>query len=133
MKKCFVISPIGEAGTEVREQADDVLDYIIRPALKDMGIDPIRGDRLAEPGVITDQTMAAILNYDFCIADLSGLNPNVFYELAIAQAAERPVVLMKLAGQPIPFDVKDYRLIEYDLKPRNMKTDRWASVLKEHV
>ena len=133
MKKCFVISPIGQPGSEVREQADAVLDYIIRPALKDMGIEPVRADQMAEPGLITDQMIVAILNYDFCIADLSGHNPNVFYELAIAQAAGRPVVLMKHAGQAIPFDVKDYRLIEYDLRPQSMKDDRWVSVLKEHV
>jgi len=77
--------------------------------------------------------IAAILNYDLCIADLSGHNPNVFYELAIAQAAERPVVLLKLAGEVIPFDVKDYRLIEYDLKPKSIKTDRWKSVLKDQL
>jgi hypothetical protein len=87
MKKCFVISPIGLPGSEVREQADDVLDYIIAPALKDLGIEAFRADKQMEPGLITDQMIAAILNYDLCIADLSGHNPNVFYELAIAQAA----------------------------------------------
>ncbi len=133
MKKCFVISPIGPAGSDVREQADAVLDYIIEPALKDLGIEAVRSDKLAEPGLITDQMIAAILNYDLCIADLSGHNPNVFYELAIAQAAERPVVLLKMSGEIIPFDVKDYRLIEYDLKPKSIKTDRWIPVLKDQI
>jgi hypothetical protein len=133
MKRCFVISPIGEPGSNVREQADAVLDYIIEPALREMGIEAVRADKLAEPGLITDQMIAAILNYDLCIADLSGHNPNVFYELAIAQAAERPVVLMKLTGEGIPFDVKDYRLIEYDLRPKSIKTDRWIPVLKSQV
>src|SRR5262245_44302740 len=133
MKKCFVISTIGQPESDIRENADAVLDYIIEPALKDLGIEAIRADRLAEPGLITDQMIAAILNYDLCIADLTGHNPNVFYELAIAQAAERPVVLMKLAGQAIPFDIKDYRLIEYDLKPRSIRTDRWKSVLTDQL
>jgi hypothetical protein len=133
MKKCFVISPIGLPGSAVREQADAVLDYIVDPALREMEIEAIRADKLAEPGLITDQMIAAILNYDLCIADLSGHNPNVFYELAIAQAAERPVVLMKLAGEAIPFDVKDYRLIEYDLSPRSIKTDKWIPVLKSQL
>ena len=133
MKKCFVISPIGQPGSDVREQADAVLDYIIEPALKGMEIEAVRADKLAEPGLVTDQVIGAILNYDLCIADLSGQNPNVFYELAIAQAAERPVVLLKLAGEIIPFDVKDYRLIEYDLKPRSIRTDRWIPVLKNQI
>ena len=132
-KKCFVISPIGLPGSDIRERADAVLDYIIEPALRDLAIEAHRADRLAEPGLITDQMIAAILNYDLCVADLTGHNPNVFYELAIAQAAERPVVLLKLAGEIIPFDVKDYRIIEYDLKPRSIKTDRWIPSLKDQI
>ena len=133
MPRCFVISPIGSPDSDVRENADAVLDYIIEPALKALGIEAVRADKLAGPGQITEQMIAAILDYDFCIADLSGHNPNVFYELALAQAAERPVVIMKLMGQPIPFDVKDYRLIEYDLRPRSLKTDKWIPVLQDHV
>jgi hypothetical protein len=133
MKKCFVISPIGQPDSTVREHADAVLEYIIEPALREMDVEAVRADRLADPGLITDQMIAAILNYDLCIADLTGHNPNVFYELALAQAAERPVVLLKLAGETIPFDIKDYRLIEYDLKPKSLKTDKWIGVLKEQL
>jgi hypothetical protein len=122
MKKCFVISPIGQPGSDVRKQADEVLDYIIEPALKDMGIEAVRADKLTDPGLITDQIIAAIVNYDLCIADLSGQNPNVFYELAIAQAYRRPVVLLTRAGEIIPFDVKNYRYIEYDLKSKSIRT-----------
>jgi len=110
-----------------------VLNYIIEPALKHMEIEAVRADTLAEPGLITDQLIGAILNYDLCIADLSGQNPNVFYELAIAQAAERPVVLLKLAGENVPFDVKDYRLIEYDLELKSIMDGTWISALKNQI
>ena len=132
-KRCFVISPIGQPASDVREEADAVFDFIIEPALRQLDIEAVRADKFAEPGLITEQMIAAILDYDLCIADLSGNNPNVLYELALAQAAERPVVLLKRFGEAIPFDVKDYRLLEYDLKPRSMKTDRWIPALKEQV
>jgi hypothetical protein len=132
-RKCFVISPIGEPDSEIRENADAVLHYIIEPALADLGIEAVRADRLAEPGLITHQMIEAILTYDLCIADITDHNPNVFYELAIAQAAERPIILMKQLGQSMPFDIKDYRRVDYDLKPKNVKTDKWVSVLKEQV
>jgi hypothetical protein len=128
-----VISPIGPMGSTVREEADAVLEYIIEPALAPLGIEAIRSDKLAGPGLISQQMVESILDYDFCIADLSGHNPNVFYELAIAQAAPRPVILMTRAGREIPFDVKDYRVIEYDLKPKSLKTDKWIPILREHV
>lgn len=132
-KRCFVISPIGLPDSEAREMADDVLDYIIAPALAELDIMPVRADKLAEPGKITEQMIAAILDYDFCIADLSGHNPNVFYELALAQAAERPVVILKRLGESIPFDVKDYRLLEYDLKPRSIVNKKWIAPLQHQV
>lgn len=132
-KRCFVISPIGQPASDVREEADAVFDFIIEPTLRQLSIEAVRADKFPEPGLITEQMIAAILDFDLCIADLSGNNPNVFYELALAQAAERPVVLLKRIGEDIPFDVKDYRLLEYDLKPRSIRTDRWIPVLKEQV
>jgi hypothetical protein len=98
-----------------------------------MGIVSKRADHFTEPGRITDQMIAAILDYDLCVADLSGQNANVFYELAIEQAAEQPVVLLLLAGEPIPFDVKDYRRLEYDMKPRSFMTNKWIPELKKQL
>ena len=70
----------------------------------------------------------AILTFDMCIAILTDNNPNVFYELAIAQAAGKRVVLMCEEGAQLPFDLKDYRTIYYDLKPRSIKEDSWVPV-----
>ncbi len=132
-KTCFVISPIGQPNTEIRENADAVLEYIIKPACDAVGIEAVRSDAMKEPGKITDQMIRAILESRFCVADLSGHNPNVFYEVAIAQAARRPLVLMKIAGEPIPFDVKDYRVIEYDLMPKSIKTDKYVPIVEAHL
>ena len=139
LKRCFIISPIGPVGSTIREEADAVLNYLIRPALDEIAngggpvIEAIRSDEMGDPGRIEEQMLNAILTYDFCIADLSGHNPNVFYELAIAQAVERPVVLLCRAGAPLPFDVKDYRTIEYDLKPKSIKEDVWVPLIKKQI
>ena len=47
------------------------------------------------------------------IADLSGYNPNAFYELAIRHMEEKPVIHMIQEGQAPPFDVKDYRAVQF--------------------
>ena len=133
-KWCFVISPIGQPGSAVREHADDVLDYIIRPAMDELGfLPPERADQRQEIGRITDQMVNSILNADLCIALLTYHNPNVFYELAIAQSAARPVIILIEKGQTLPFDIRDLRAIEYDLKPRSLFEKAHVKPIVEHV
>ena len=84
-KTCFVISPIGKPRSAIRHHADRVLAEIIRPALKGVGVKPIRSDQITKPGRISDHMFRAILEHDMCIAVLTGANPNVYYELAVAQ------------------------------------------------
>ena len=115
--KCFVISPIGQPGSETRRHADSVYECIVRPALEKAGIDGRRADHIKDVGRITKQMYDDILSSDFCIAVLHGSNPNVFYELAIAHSAGIPVLLLSEVGTVPPFDLKDERLFHYDLDP----------------
>ncbi|MFW9876741.1 MAG: hypothetical protein ACFFG0_26910 [Candidatus Thorarchaeota archaeon] len=121
MRKCFVISPIGEEGSKIRQHADDVYDFIIKPALEPFDIEPVRSDKIHETGKISGQIYNAIQTYDLCIVVLSFDNPNVFYELAIAQCAVRPVIILVEQGNRLPFDVQDERSVFYDLGARSFK------------
>lgn len=114
-RTCFVISPIGKENSDIRARADKVLDYIIGPALKSSGLEPVRSDNIAAPGMITTQIITHILNDKLVIADLTGHNPNVFYEIALRHAFRKPIVQMVQKGQELPFDVSGMRTIQYDL------------------
>jgi hypothetical protein len=133
MKRCFVISPIGAEGSPVRKHADDVFDVYIKPALDKCGIEALRSDHLNEPGKISEQMFRRILEDDLCIAVLTGHNPNVFYELAIAQSAARPVIILIEKGQDLPFDVQDVRCIYYDFEPKSVKENVYEKKIIEHV
>lgn len=41
MKKCFVVSPIGNDGSDIRKRADQVFKYIISPACEECEFEPI--------------------------------------------------------------------------------------------
>jgi hypothetical protein len=112
-KTCFVISPIGEAGSPERKAADTVLKHLITRALGS-AYDVRRGDGDHNPGAITPQIIGSIVEADLIVADLSGANPNVFYELAMAHGYEKPVVHVQQVDDPVAFDVKDMRIIRYD-------------------
>ncbi len=128
-RRCFVISPIGQPGSEVREHADDVFEYIIKPAVEAVGYFVHRGDHMTRPGKISDQMYECILNDDLLVAVLTFQNPNVFYELAIAHAAARPLIILCEKDHPLPFDIKDQRVIFYDLRPRSLFSGQFKNEL----
>ena len=115
-KICFVISPIGEEGSEVRERSDQILKHIISSSVEQLGYTIIRADKISEPGIITTQIIEHIVDADLVIADLTDKNPNVFYELAIRHAIRKPLVQMIKKGEVIPFDVAATRIIQFDLQ-----------------
>lgn len=107
----FVISPIGDPDSPQRKRADQILNHIIKPIVSELGYKAIRSDKISKPGIITSQIVNHIVNDPLVIADLTGQNPNVFYELAIRHAIKKPVIQIIKKGERIPFDVSITRTI----------------------
>lgn len=114
-KTCFVVGPIGGAGTEIRTHADWLLDGIIKPTFREHypDFDVVRSDTITSPGMIDTQMINHLLDAELVIVDMSLLNANAFYEMGIRHMARKPVIHMFVAGTSIPFDVKPYRAIEF--------------------
>lgn len=102
--ECFVISPIGSPGTTTRNEADWVLRKLIHPALEDT-YEIARADEFHMGQIITNKVIASIQNADLIVAVMTGHNPNVFYELAVAHCYSIPVVPLIKQGELPPFDV----------------------------
>lgn len=115
-KNCFVIAPIGDEGSETRKRSDQILKYVISPALEATSFRAVRADQMSEPGLITTQIIQHIVDDPLVVADLSGRNPNVFYELAIRHAIRKPFVQLIDSQEQIPFDVAGTRTIQIDHK-----------------
>jgi hypothetical protein len=113
-KRCFVIAPIGDEGSEVRKRSDLVLRHIFKPVAEECGYKVVRADELSEPGNITVQVIQHLIEDDLVIADLTGRNPNVFYELAVRHILKKPIVQIIKSGESIPFDVASMRTIFVD-------------------
>jgi hypothetical protein len=113
-KTCFIIGPIGEREDEIRVHADKVLKYIIQPCemLKKLDYgDPIRADKLPDPGRITPQIVEKLKTADLVIADLTFGNPNVYYELSLRHALGKRAIHICHEGTRPSFDIVDNRTI----------------------
>lgn len=112
--ECFFIAPIGKEGSPERNRSDGILDFIVGRAAQELNLKAVRGDQIGEPGQITLQVIAHILGAKAAVADLTGLNPNVFYELAVRHTARLPVVLIAEKDCKLPFDIAQMRTIFFD-------------------
>lgn len=113
-KICFVISPIGDEKSEIRTRSDQILKHVIEPSTDECGYKAIRADKIDKPGLITSQVIQHIVEDPLIIADLTGQNPNVFYELAIRHAIRKPFIQIIKKGERIPFDVAGTRTVNVD-------------------
>ena len=129
-KSCFVIAPIGEQNSPTRRQSDQVLRHIIRLAVEP-AYKAVRADEIAEPGLITSQIMQRVIEDDLVIADLTDLNPNVLYELAVRHAILKPFVQIMATGQTIPFDVSGIRTVFFDLQDPDSVADAKDEIAKQ--
>ena len=111
---CFVIAPIGSSASAIRLRSDRILAQVIEPAVSQFNYKPLRADQVPAPGLITSEIIWHIANDPLVIADLTGHNPNVFYELALRHAVRKPVVQLIRVGESIPFDTAGLGTIQVD-------------------
>jgi hypothetical protein len=113
-EECFVIMPIAERDDYGPTHFADVYKHVIKPAVEAAGLRCIRADEVHRANLIHLDILHRIVNAKLAICDLSGLNPNVMFELGIRQAFDKPVVLIKDDRTRSPFDISPLRHQEYD-------------------
>jgi len=105
---CFVMQPFAPP-------LGQYFELIFKPAIEKAGLKAVRADAdIFHTGKIMDQVWRGIRAADVLVAELTSKNPNVFYELGLAHALEKPVVLVSSNEDDIPFDLRHIRVIQYD-------------------
>ena len=108
MRTVFVLMPFRyhDINTHYRE--------VVKPAIVDCGWRCVRVDENDDATfIITREVIRQIEIADIVLADLTKLNPNVFYELGVAHAFGTNVLMIAKQGQKIPFDLKNHRVFQY--------------------
>lgn len=118
---CFVIMPFGG-------WRDNYYQDIYQPAIIKAGLLPKRADDLYRPSNIVKEIWELTKNAKLLLADLTGKNPNVMYELGLAHAIRKPAVLVTENIDDIPFDLRGLRVLDYD-----KDNPRWAEILQSNI
>ena len=118
---CFVMMPFGD-------WFDRYYQEIYAPAIREAGFEPVRADELFSTGSVVEQIWEQIQKAKVLLADLSGRNANVFYELGLAHAARKPVVFAAPQVEDVPFDLRHLRVILYEIRE-----PEWSAKLQTSV
>ena len=119
--KCFVIMPF-------QPLFDSYYSEIYRPAIEEVGLTPIQSGEIFSPGMFMSQVVDGIQSSSVILAELTRRNANVFYELGLAHAYRKPVVMVTQDKEDVPADLQGLRWIGYQTV-----SPRWAEELRRQI
>jgi hypothetical protein len=110
----FVLMPF-------KSELRPVYDDHIRVTVESLHLTVARADDFFTTHAIMSDIWNSIWSARALIADCTGRNPNVFYELGMAHTVGRPVVIISQSENDVPFDIRHLRYLPYEYTPRGMK------------
>ena len=120
-QSCFVIMPF-------RQPFDRYYANIFVPTVAAAGLKALRADSIFSSSTIMADVWRFTRQSLVVLADVTGKNPNVFYELGLAHASGKPVVIVTNSLEDVPFDPKGLRILGYD-----KQNEAWGAILKENI
>lgn len=109
---CFVLMPFGPEDLQV------VYQDFVKPTVERAGLRCVRADDIFGASAIIEDIWEGINRARFIIAELTGKNPNVFYEVGICHTIGKDVIFLAQSVEDVPFDLRHLRILLYDYTPR---------------
>lgn len=95
---------------------EELFNDVISPVCEQMGLEPFRASQTYYPGLVIADIQRQIRESRVVIAEITPVNPNVYYEVGYADAIGKPVILIADGGklEQLPFDVRAFRTLFYE-------------------
>lgn len=107
-KFCFVIMPFGG-------KFDELYQKIYAPAIREVGLEPLRADEIYDNQAIIQDIDRCIQDATLILADVTGRNPNVNYELGAAHALKKEAIILTADSKDVPSDYRHLRYLSYNV------------------
>ncbi|WP_259749070.1 nucleoside 2-deoxyribosyltransferase [Lactococcus lactis] len=134
MKKCFFVTPIGIDNSQERKISDFVMSVYLTPTLKELGYEVIRADTSFSVERIDLSIINQLKNSDLVIADVSGNNPNVMFELGYRIALEKPYIIIAQNINELPFDISSIRTLIYEtIAPNILEFNAQLEIMVKNI
>ncbi len=139
-KKCFIIMPITTPEELVEIYKGDldhfkhVLDILFIPAVEKAGFEPISPEASGSE-IIQANIIKNLATTDLVLCDMSILNPNVFFELGIRTALDKPVAMVvdDRTKDKTPFDTTNIHRLEYKGSLHSWENEKEIQNLTKHI
>lgn len=118
---CFVIMPFTPT-------FDTEYEKVIRPAVEEAGVISVRADEIYSRPQVMQDIWKALRASRIVIAELTGKNTNVLYEVGLAHTLGKPVIIITRNEEDVPFDLKALRYRYY-----NTEDPFWGGNLKQAI
>lgn len=112
--KCFVLMPF-------KDEYDEIYQEIIKPIVQELGFSCLRADEIYRSTAIMQDIWENIQISGLIIADMTDRNANVFYELGLAHAIGKEVILITQSISDVPFDLRHLRCVVYSHSLRGLR------------
>ncbi len=124
--KVFVLMPFKQSFFATYEST-------IKPVAEELGCSIKQASEIHKSDVIIESVFSEIAQADFLIADATGKNPNVFYEIGYAHALGKKVIIIVQDPDDIPFDIARIRYIKYSPDAKNAFAEELRKFIKETI
>ena len=128
MKTCLVILQTSTTNPELKNNADDLFELIIEPALEKFDYQVTRMSHDTTDNLMTEEIVDRVQSSDLCIIDVSGTSPGIFYQFGRRHQTGMPFILMLPKNQKFSFDVAGTRIVYYDFSDARKIKDCMVSL-----
>lgn len=141
-KSCFIIMPFSNAIVGKKKLNQQTLTYIYEEIIRKAVMEYKEGDKIifedisrynAKTGSIIKGITQNLNSSDLVIADLTGINPNVMYELGVRHTLKRGTIIITQDITSLPSDLRDYMCLEYKFPNKSVDYNKFYLKFREDL